>query len=699
MPNIFDNFNALTDGQPLSSGDWTVINISGPGVPTVDRHDVHSNGSNVIDNSDVGDNIAFHDDSVDSDDHSVELEVFLDSDPDHDNEYGVVARASSATATFNGYGADFIGNSPNGDVFASLIRYDSGVPTVLSTTSNLKVTYPNDITHLIRIDVNDDTIKMFIDDFEELSVTDATYSTGVRVGVHAHRSLGAANSQPFFDDFNAYEYVPPVIPELETEFDLGELPPGWSFAQNSVSNATISHDDDFASITIPNGTTSDTIFNASNGDNTAGLVYPIEDDFDIAVRIGSARNSDDSTMYGFILRGITDAEMIRWTPYSTGAGYNVYGYERSGGSGTAFQGAVGLAAAAGLPGGTSLAGSPAWMRAKRDGTDYTFYVSHDGNTWYEVSTVDSSVDAITIKLVVGQIDAVVGLPFRYDAVVDLLSKGSTDARKTEPVYFKGASQFTDFSSGVPAWLSLSSNLDGDSELVGDEVHISTTAGANGSYGRMSYVGTGLTANAGAHFRMYAPDRQTGSYSAFGIGFQDGGGDIDQYSPGPLFGFEAELATGTDNLPFIRAHRPNGVGYTLNEAYSFLTIEDYTPTALWNFRIEIFGDRVRLKHWSDAVSEPTAWNFDAEDRTLALAGPLVPFAGVSYNDGAARTATAAFDSVEFYELTDTQPEALHWWVDDELRPVTELQWWDGTALRPVTELESWDATSLRPVVLS
>lgn len=439
---------------------------------------------------------------------------------------------------------------------------------------------------------------------------------------------------------------------LNAEFGGGALPAGWTFVQNGQANATIDNSGECAEITIPPGTTSDSITSTGSSDATAGLVHSVSGDFDVAMRIATAFAGDDSTIMGLILRGAADAEMIRWTPYSAEHTVYIYGYARSvsGGSGTFVSGS-GLA-------GTWLDNNPPWWRAKRVGNVYTFYASGDGVTWITQASVDIGVDAQTIKLGLGQYGDKLGLGIRIDKTVDLLALGGTDARDTVPTLYPANEVSTDFSTGLPAWLALDTRVDGLATLdtANNRVQLKS-ATADGSSGRLIYNGAETFDAAGVLMSYYVTGSSASpSYTAIGVAADDGAGsDIDVYAASPAY--ILEIADGYGGAVAVRVTRPLFIN-EFNEPYLYMdeasrtSIAEYTKTFI---RVEKYGPRVRMRRWPASQAEPSTWDlYDGEDDTLRGLGPLVPYASVGHNPGAGydENCVINIEEVEFYELTDT-----------------------------------------------
>lgn len=212
---LADDFNAYTDGQPLSteSADWDVHVASGTGVMTLDQHDDHSDLTLVVDMSSTGDNFAIYQTQVGSDDHFAEVDVFLDSFDEAQTslsaQSGPVVRgnqSSMGSGTFDGYAA-FLERDVNGintaQVFLRIYRIDDDVPTLLASSADVAgQTYDaSTTTATVRLEISGDSLTAYSDGNELVSTTDATYSTGQFCGVRQNRILGAADAQPFFDNF------------------------------------------------------------------------------------------------------------------------------------------------------------------------------------------------------------------------------------------------------------------------------------------------------------------------------------------------------------------------------------------------------------------------------------------------------------------------------------------------------------------
>lgn len=430
---------------------------------------------------------------------------------------------------------------------------------------------------------------------------------------------------------------------LDVDFG-GSLPSGWTFVDPTSVGSSLTHGTDYAQVSITPGMTADSINSVGSTDATVGLVHDISGNFDVAVRFASVFAGDHSTMCGFILRGASDAEMVRWTPYGTASRWSVYGYARSGGVGNEFSNYA--------DDNNWFYGNPAWIRASRSGTTYNFYASSDGVNWTQLSQVTTNVDAITIKLALGQYQNNLGRAFRWELVRDLLTAGNTDARDAEPDYTTSQSQTTDFSS-LPAWLSLESNADGSAVVTGGQLQLSTGS-ADQSYGRIAYVGTGHT-YAGMLAKISWTATNGLAFGVAGLGVQDGGGSIDQYSRSPAYGYEIAGDTTHASIP-LRVHRPVGTVPDFNESYTFLEDGVNAPESTatwWWYRVEVIDDRIRFRLWADGSTEPSTWVFDGEESILRREGPFVPYLSISHNDGFAVSATIVADELTFYELELSQ----------------------------------------------
>lgn len=435
---------------------------------------------------------------------------------------------------------------------------------------------------------------------------------------------------------------------LTAEFGgSASLPTGWTFAQDGTGTATLDNTGRTAVLTIPAGVAADSITSPGSSDKSAGLVHAVSGDFDLAFRVDTVIGGDNSAMFGFILRGADDSDMVRYQVYAVGLAPRQYGYARFGGAGNNFR------SASVLPSGW-LESHGAWLRAVRSGSDFEFFMSGDGYRWAAMgASFTGSNDPQTVKLSLGQYADKVGAPFRIARSVDLAALGGTDARAPVPVYSPGATEVTDFST-LPAWLELQSQGDGDAVHAAGEVTLSTDA-ADGSTGRLAYTGVGYE-NAGMLIRYRCP--VTGSsYLAIGLGVDDGGPvPMDVYANGPGYITEIEVATGQD-LP-VRIHRPLSISQ-FNEPYVFLYFDQEDGrdlTDLWWFRIEKFGARLRMRTWEDGTPEPSTWWFDGEEDTQRDEGLLQPYASVSHNDGSPAATELVIDSLAFYELNAGLPSA-------------------------------------------
>lgn len=208
-----DDFESLSDGDPLSDdADWDAHVASGAGVPTMDQHDGHGgDDSQVVDMSAIGDSYNIHQDPVGSDDHYVEIGVMIDtgvraSGEGTQNAAGPIARGSVSSfgaEGFDGYAAWAYANGTEETFIVGIFRVDNDTPTELVNTGNLHATYDSGDQHLVRLEVVGDALTAYVDGNEELSTTDATYSTGQGHGFRLHRESDFFNSQPFVDNFDS----------------------------------------------------------------------------------------------------------------------------------------------------------------------------------------------------------------------------------------------------------------------------------------------------------------------------------------------------------------------------------------------------------------------------------------------------------------------------------------------------------------
>jgi hypothetical protein len=343
-------------------------------------------------------------------------------------------------------------------------------------------------------------------------------------------------------------------------------------------------------------------------------------------------------MWNIVLRGNSDARMIRSCIYASNVAASWYGYERFDGAG---------AAVTITPGGWNwLNGHPHWMRANRVGEVYTFYTSGDGLSWEQFWQITSNIDAETFKIGVGQYSQVLGLPMRVDEAVDLMAKGDTDARKDLPAYAKGTTESTTFAE-LPSWLTLDAQGDGSATLGTNLVELATAA-SDPSRATITYNGAGYE-NAGI---LVSAQRASidSAFVVFGLAADDGGPQIDVYANTPGYIIELAHNKGDDSIPVI-VRRPIS-NDDFNEPYGFFgpagQAVNQSVNICW-FKVEKYGSRVRIKQWAGA-DEPVSWLYDGEIDILRGVGPLKPYVSIGHNPGTGETGAINIFSLEFYELT-------------------------------------------------
>jgi hypothetical protein len=423
-------------------------------------------------------------------------------------------------------------------------------------------------------------------------------------------------------------------------FGRGELPDGWTFVSSSGGEATLDNTDG-AKIVIPAGVEADAISDPINSDDTAGLVTPVSGDFDIAFRVADMAAGDSSRMWNILLRGNSDARMIRFCLYANNITVKTYGYERFDGTGATIP--------ISQPGWAWLNGHPPWMRATRSGDVYSFYTGGDGLDWLPMAQVTSSIDAETFKIGVGQYSQVLGLPMRVDEAVDLMAKGDTDARKAVPAYTKGTTETTTFAE-LPSWLTLDAQGDGSATLGANLVELAT-ASSDPSRATITYNGAGYE-NAGILVSAQRSPLTPGkAFVVFGLAADDGGPQIDVYSNTPGYILEFDHNQFDTSIPVI-VRRPITLDI-FDEPYGFIGPGGMTvnqDNICW-FRVEKYGSRLRMRQWDESrTTEPTWWLYDGEIDMLRGVGPIKPYVSIAHNPGLGENSAINIFSLEFYELT-------------------------------------------------
>jgi hypothetical protein len=425
------------------------------------------------------------------------------------------------------------------------------------------------------------------------------------------------------------------------------LPVGWSFVPNAVNGVSgdLTFSGGFAVVSQSSGSSIDCIFSAGGITQVARLMRDLTGDFDIAVQHGSIIGGESSSMLGFYFEGATSSDAVRWSLFGDTTRTSKYGYFRSGGTGDTFQSLSSTL--------FHFYGAPSWLRARRAGNVFTFYTSGDGVNWIEQSSGTRVVDVQTISLTLGQYSQVLGIPARWNVFVDLAAAGTTDARlpADQLNWQYETPTATDFSSGLPAWLSISAQGDGSAEVVGETV-VLRTADADNSTGRLYYSGTAEFESAGALFDISASTNHVRAWVVLGLAFDDGGGVLDTFMLSPTLGLEIRWDTSQHSL-LIRAHRPLAIN-AVDEPYTFL--RDQVPTTnnrkWWRVEWHAPTRRFRAKWWDNGDSEPSAWWFDGEDAVLVGNGPAQPYVSISHLpsqnvDGT--TPGIVVHRVEYYEI--------------------------------------------------
>lgn len=224
MAIVSDDFNSYTAGQTLDAQTpWDVWGASGTGVMTLDEHDDHSDGSQVVDMSNVGDNYAIYQTALASADHFCEVDCYVDNYNDETpiNQVGPIVRGSASTmgsGAFDGYMACL--ERDNGvfpftpETFVRIYRIDNDVPTLLASSADIAgQTYDGSeslTSATIRLTITGSTLTAYSNGVELVTATDGTYDSGLNVGVRQHRSVAVIDSQPFFDNFMARDLLIPV---------------------------------------------------------------------------------------------------------------------------------------------------------------------------------------------------------------------------------------------------------------------------------------------------------------------------------------------------------------------------------------------------------------------------------------------------------------------------------------------------------
>lgn len=216
VASIADDFNGYTVGTNLGAlADYTVVQVSGSGVPRIDTHNDHSDGSNVVDVSAPGTAWWVRVDQLDSVDHKATIDVWPDRDFDGDNGMCIAVRMQTATPSTTSDITCYLAKcTPDAtDIFAVLLyRVIDGTATEIASASPVGPVWgPNVSAFPLELEVstngsgNVDLI-VTVDGVEEIALEDsnvARVTTGSFIGGRTDRPEGSVDGQPIFDNLLA----------------------------------------------------------------------------------------------------------------------------------------------------------------------------------------------------------------------------------------------------------------------------------------------------------------------------------------------------------------------------------------------------------------------------------------------------------------------------------------------------------------
>ncbi|NED96435.1 hypothetical protein G1H11_14085 [Phytoactinopolyspora alkaliphila] len=445
---------------------------------------------------------------------------------------------------------------------------------------------------------------------------------------------------------------------LTEDFDGDELPAEWTVS-SPLGGETVTVSDSRVHITLPAGTSYDSIHPNGPNDNSAGIEHALlpGGGLDLAIQCDTDISNTRGLGFTAVVKSDTEADAVRCSFYASNSATNlaalVYAFLRAGGSGDA-------ASTAGFPGANTYAHP--WMRIAFDpstGT-WTGHSSPDGVNWAQQFEHVKAFTPTRIKIGLTSTNPNPGGTLRIQKVVDLLARGSTDARDPLPArnpvtLFSwdgtGAqlpAEMIDDSAGDGGAIVLQAGVDGTARFAQD-------MDVDGSRARIEWAGP-LVTEGGVLARIRHAAAGTQAFGVVGLGI-DTGNPGDQYSRGP--GYIHESHGGTSRR-IIRVDELDlsSVGKLGFEApYGWLaTLTDTSMVGDWWWvRVERHGRRIRMRDWLHGDPEPDTWRIDAQDQVQD--GPYGVALGYAHNDGATQSGLRHLDvaELELYELApDEEP---------------------------------------------
>lgn len=447
---------------------------------------------------------------------------------------------------------------------------------------------------------------------------------------------------------------------LTEEFNGSAVPAGWTFEDSGVGGASVAVSGGRCHITLPSGGSQDGISNATNTDNTGGIVHALGSaDLDFAVQLDSEIGTRRGRQFNLHVRGNggtpgdgrTAQEMVRYAFYANSVGsVSRFILARSGGASTTV---INTSFEA-----DTFHGNPGWARVRYVHSTgvWTFFWSTDGFTWNTLATHTRSMtlEGGSIKVGMGDINPeAAGGTIRIGQTVDVDAAGTTDLRESLVSYERQTISTIDGTDGALAagWTDDSAN-GGTVTWTGTAMRLTQTS-TDQSRGRVRWTGPhhercGLlvkfTSGVATHGNVYFVP---------GVGNEDDSGTTDQYVHTPGYGIE--ITTGGTGWKWVRRDWRTTVGSPtdMDSAYAFLKSTTEPSVSLggthW-VRVEKVDRRVRMRAWLDGDDEPSTWQFDGQDEIVD--GPFAPTLGVAHNDGLS-VPTAGVDvlSAEFYLISD------------------------------------------------